>query len=295
MQTPSCSNDSGFGLTGVFLTLIIVSILTLSGWYAWQETHFKNPVSSSEINAHTSNVNLPASPSGRYWIMSTPALDDVVVDSGARNAISNDVIFVPGYGPKKPTQQSSSLHIIQTQSFTSEASLASAVSNKSIESGVKALLYDNEPWPLTPASEQANPLEYYQKAATLAHANGYLLIGTPVSKLDPQIDEQIAPYTDVLDIQSQSLQATVGKYSGHVLQIAHAAHSANGKLIILAGLSTNPPAVPTYEQLINDANSVKGVVQGYWLNIPSPGAACPKCHAPEPQIGIQFLSNLGAN
>lgn len=268
----------------LFVALIIVGLLILAVWYIRQISH-----NSTTDQTKTSL----SSSSGRYWIIETQALNELVVDSSARNALANDTIFVPGNSFKQLVPQTMGLHLVKTESFTSEASLASALSDKVITTGTKAILYDNEDWTLTPVDEQLNPLQYYQKAASLVHAAGYIFIGTPVSKTDTQIDVQIAPYVDVLDIQSQYDQSVATVYASHVLPIAKAARHANSKLIILAGLSTNPSAgIPTYQELVNDASAVNSIVQGYWLNIPSPGTACPKCHLPQPQLGIQFLSSL---
>lgn len=234
------------------------------------------------------------SASGRYWILSVTALNDLVVDSSARNAIANDTIFVPSYSTGRLDPQTAGLHLVPTETFTNEASLASAISGHKIKADTKALLYDNEPWSLTPTNEQSDPLAYYQKASSIAHSAGYIFIATPVSKIDKQIDTRVAPYADVLDIQSQYDQSVSEVYANHVLPIAKAVRQVNKNLIVLAGLSTNPPAgIPTVQQLIDDAQSVSSDTQGYWLNIPSPGQACPKCSLPQPQIGIQFLSGLG--
>jgi hypothetical protein len=250
--------------------------------------------------APTSNPGGPGGPGGlgapsakRYWIIEAPVLNELVASPSVRSALAGDTIFVPDKKAESLSPLAAGLHIVQAESFTSEATLANAIAKKTIPSTTKALLYDNEKWSLTPSDERANPAMYYQRAASLAHAHGYMLIATPG---DPNIGEQIATYVDVLDIQSQQDQAVADSYAGHVLPVAEAARKANGKLIILTGLSTNPAAgVPTSEQLVDDAHAVSGVVQGYWLNVPTPGTACPRCKSAQPQLAVQFLAALGAS
>lgn len=287
----SHKNPDGFSAVELLIILVIIGILGVVGWQVMQ--HHSHGSASSGTNKTQNSQDALTSQSGRFWIMGAPAFNQVVVDAGARQALANDTIYVPGSGSTPLVSQATGLHVVPTESFTNEANLARAIAKKTIKPDTKAILYDNEHWPLTPSNEQANPLLYYQKAAALIHASGYIFIGTPVSKTDPAIDDQIAPYVDVLDIQSQYDQAAMNAYTSHVLPIAQAARKTNAKLIILSGLSTNPPAgIPTVQQLVDDAQAVNSVVQGYWLNIPAPGKACPKCQAPQPQIGIQFLNSL---
>jgi hypothetical protein len=284
-------------LKKLFIAALISTLIVLTGIViaVRADTHsVKRHLIASTSTAPTAAASPTPSTSGRYWIFNSTALDEVVSDASARSTLRNDTLYISGINKKALLAQATGLHIVAVEGFTSEASIATAISNKTIQSGTKAILYDNEPWSLTPAHESADPLSYYQKAATLVHAAGYLFIGTPVSRTNPNIAAQIAPYVDVLDIQAQSDQVTITEYDNHVLPNAQKARAANSKVIILSGLSTNPPAgIPTVNQLLNDAASVSTVVQGYWLNIPMPGPACPECHLPQPQLGISFLDSLG--
>lgn len=287
---------SGFSYIELLIFLTTLSLLIILGFYIKNKEHISQNVKNNSSTSSTLTKNSIIPNAKRYWIMSTTALNELISYPSVRNDLSNDTIFVPTKKSEQLSSTTNGLHIVPVESFTSEPQLANAINSKSINSSIKVLLYDNEDWPLTPVNEQQNLLTYYQKAASLAHKNGYLLIGTPVSKLDPQADVQIAPYVDVLDIQSQYDQSSSITYAGHVLPIAKTARKANPNLIILSGLSTNPPSgIPTARQLVNDAQAVSSIVQGYWLNIPSPGVACPRCNLPQPQIGVQFLRILGAN
>ncbi|HEV2402706.1 MAG TPA: hypothetical protein VGS08_00720 [Candidatus Saccharimonadales bacterium] len=230
----------------------------------------------------------------RYWIMSHTVLDKMSANMSARAALANDILYVTGFSPDQTTPAEQGLHIIPTRDFTSETTFARSISSGAIPSYVKAVLYDNEPWQLTPRNERQNVVFYYQRANEIAHAHRLLLIATPVPS---SYSVQVAPYADVVDVQAQSEQASVSMYVNHIQSRAQGSRRANPRVVVLSGVSTNPTAGdPTPQQLLDIANATfPNTVQGWWLNIPSPGTACPRCHQPRPDIGISFLSQLGPN
>lgn len=215
----------------------------------------------------------------------------MISDSAALHALAGGTVYLlEGSAGSRAANQAAGIHVVETADFTSEATLAAEL--PSLPSGTGAVLYDNEPWPLTPPDEQADPASYYQKAEALVHAAGYVFIATP---LPVTVVPSVAAYADVVDVQAQEAQATPSEYSGWVLPIVQEIRRANPKVIIVSGLSTNPSrGIPTAAQLVDDAHSVAGYVQGFWLNVPNRGPACPRCHQPQPQLGIQFLQLLGA-
>jgi len=242
----------------------------------------------------------PGSISGRSWIMSSRVLNEMVASPAAGAAVASDTLYVLVSSSHALVARTNSLHIVKTAYFTSEATLADAVQGGTLPQGTTALLYDNENWSLTPQAERTDPVRYYQLACNVAHAHGLLLIATPVpSKLSPRI----APFADVLDIQAQEVQASSSEYSGHVLPLAAAVLSANPRVVVLSGLSTNPRAgIPSPGQLVDDAHSVSSAVKGYWLNTPPTPASCAsadnaasdaRCSGPQPAIGEDFLAALG--
>lgn len=235
----------------------------------------------------------------RYWIMSSKVLDEMSNYVQAKEALINDTIYVNYNATSYLSASTVGLNIIKTAYFASEASLSEAILNNQLPAGVKAVLYDNEKWSETPVNEQANPVLYYQKAFTLAHGRGLTLIATPGSS---SLVPQIAQYADIVDIQAQESQSSVSEYDSKVLPIVSAIKAVDPTVIILSGLSTNPHAgIPSPAQLVSDAKSVLGNVQGFWLNIPDKPVGCTasdtggRCLGPQPQIGQQFLAQLGAN
>lgn len=175
----------------------------------------------------------------------------------------------------------------------------------------KGVVYDLEAWSLSPLSEQQNPVASTAAAATLVHQAGLMLIATPatdlVSVLDPGATDKYAAYlslgipaaaqdADVFEIQAQDLEMSTASYASFVTAAAQAARAANPKVLVLAGLSTNPNGQQvTAQDLYAAVEATRGAVNGYWLNIPSAGTYCPNCGAPQPQVAIGLLQMLQQN
>jgi hypothetical protein len=238
------------------------------------------------------NNSIVSHSSPRTWIITNHALNQITVNSKAIAAISNDTIYSPGYNPKNATALERTLHIIPTKTYQSEAKLASDMNSNKIPSYVKAILYDNEPWSLTPSSEKIDPVTYYQQAYNLSHSHNYTFIAAPVPN---SLDPEIAKYADIVDVQAQYAQSSTPTYLSAVSTVIKQAVTANPKAIIMSGISTNPSnGDPTPEQLLDIAHATySGLVKGWWLNIPGQGTACPKCQLPQPETAINFLIMLG--
>ena len=44
--------------------------------------------------------------------------------------------------------------------------------------------------------------------------------------------------------------------------------------------------------LYQDVEETRGIVSGYWLNIPGHSQWCPRCTTPQPEIAVQLLRIL---
>jgi len=172
-----------------------------------------------------------------------------------------------------------------------------------------AVLYDVEDWTLTPKVQQLDPGKYEAEGYKLARARGVVFIAAPaldlVKVLDPDGAGALAPrflsldvigqaarYADVVDIQAQGLEGSA-QYASFVTAAAKQARAANPDVRVLAGLSTNPSGHQIASTVLaGDANAVRGVVDGYWLNIPSAGTACPDCGTARPQTAVPWLRQL---
>jgi hypothetical protein len=194
--------------------------------------------------------------------------------------------------------------------FTSAHRTASTPTlTNSVPPGADTLLYDDEAWPLTPHEQQLDPAKYEAVNHAFAQAHHLTYIATPatdlVTVLDPNgtgtvqdrflrlgIIGDAARNADIVDIQAQGLEGSP-RFADFVTRAAAQARAANPKVIVLAGVSTNPSGHAVAAQtLAADANAVRGAVDGYWLNVPSAGESCPRCGTPQPQVAYPWLKSL---
>jgi len=199
---------------------------------------------------------------------------------------------------------------LPTAGFASYAELKSALDNGKLPKEVKAVLYDNEAWEFTPPEEQHDIAKYEKLAAEAAHSHGLLFIATPATDLtrilSPQVtsghyDEYLrlgiareaAQYADIYEIQAQGSLGTLALYTRFVKAAAAQARAANPKIIVFAGLSTNPSGrLVTAKNLYDAVMATRGDVAGYWLNIPAGGARCPRCGEAKPEVAVELLKML---
>jgi hypothetical protein len=194
--------------------------------------------------------------------------------------------------------------------FSSVAALDDAVSRDQLPAGTRGVLYDPEAWSFTPSAEQRNPVQAAARAAVTAHAHGLRLIVSPALNLtsvlapggseprwrrflDLHLAAEMAKNADIVELQAQSLERETATYTAFVREATAQARSANSRVTVLAGLSTNPPGAPVSSQDLSDViQATRSIVDGYWLNIPGRGTRCPTCNAPQPDIAIQALQGV---
>jgi hypothetical protein len=173
---------------------------------------------------------------------------------------------------------------------------------------ISMILYDPEHWQFTPITEQSAPGVAARTAQALVRKAGLQLIvapGTNLAELTvpgataPSAFIQtgdlgkIAPSANWVDIQAQGQERNSQRYESYVSQAVSQIRSANPSAVIYAGLSTNPSGPPvTAAELLADVSLTSSQVSGYWLNIPNPGASCPSCGQPQPQIGLDVLERV---
>lgn len=242
------------------------------------------------------------------WIFTGQALGQVLRNRAAEQALRGDTIYRIG-GASPPA--SAGVKTILTARFRSYAALNAALQAHSLPHGCHALLLDLEAWSFTPKAEQADPIRYYRVAAQDAHRQHLTLIAAPATDLVTSINPSgfgpydtrvlasrifagIAKVADVVCVQSQTFERDTGRYRRFVAAAAAQARGANAHVVLLAGLSSNPsgPAVST-AQLTAALQAVRHVVTGFWMNIPSPGPACPGCRAAAPQVAAGALEAAG--
>ena len=255
----------------------------------------------------------------------SPASDGAATLAGTTWVIDGQALAELGAGGMSGTQLSelfdnSHTYIVGSSSKTVEsANISDWISRRSttvtdlrpaeFAGGTAAVLYDDEDWSLTPRAQQEDPVKYEAEGYRLARERGIVFIAAPatdlVRVLDPDGSGSVvqrflsldligrsARYADVVDIQAQGLEGSA-QYASFVTAAAAQARSANPDVRVLAGLSTNPSGrAISSAVLIADADSVRGVVDGYWLNIPSAGTACPQCGTARPRTAVPWLEKL---
>jgi hypothetical protein len=201
---------------------------------------------------------------------------------------------------------------IATLSDTSYNGLNQQFTEGKVPASIQAIVYDNEDWQFTPKEEQINYALTIQQVATLVHLHHKLLIATPavdlVQVLDPAyrgnrydrflslgIIRESAAAADIVEIQAQGSEAALPQYVQFVSAAVNQAKSANPKVLVFAGLSTNPNGQRVTGNQLNIAfQATRSIVSGYWLNIPSDQSGyCPRCGPAQPNVAIDFLQQIG--
>ncbi len=257
--------------------------------------------------AQAHGAQAPATPP-RTWIFAGRALAQVTTDPAVRQLLSQGRVFEilqPGQRPL------AGLEVVPTAKFASYRAMAAALTDGSIDPWVKAVLYDNEAWSATPTDEQQAPGSFMAQAAALARRHHLTFLASPALDLTTVLQpggtardqaylrmglaRQAGRVADVVDVQAQSTERDPRTYASLVGQAAGQARQANPAVVVVAGLSTNPAGPPvSSEDLLAAVHATQSAVQGYWVNIPSPGPSCPGCANPRPDLAVGLLRTVAA-
>ena len=212
-----------------------------------------------------------------------------------------------------------------TYTFYGPASKSSsflyALKHNKVPKGTVYVMLDLESWALTPHPEQVNPQAYMREFVTTAQEHGYQAILAPSVDLttgmacaktsDPGWENYLVECSvptmvaragpAVYEVQSQSFEANTstaancGCFEWFVGQAAAQARTVVAGLDVRAGLSTNTSGhVSTGQTLYTDTLNTETAVDGYWLNVPEQGTACPQCvPGGAPQVAVDYLKLLG--
>jgi hypothetical protein len=173
---------------------------------------------------------------------------------------------------------------------------------------ITLILYDPEHWSFTPIAQQSAVGTATRTAASIAHGAGRELIVAPATNLAQKMAPgestadafmqtndlgKVAVSADWVEIQAQGLERNPERYAAYINDALRQIRLANPNAVVYAGLSTNPSGPPVdAAELVEDVRLTSSTVSGYWLNIPSPGTACPRCGQPQPQIALGLLESL---
>jgi hypothetical protein len=242
------------------------------------------------------------------WLFHGPGIEAIAADEQASRLLDGTRPFVMKgrAAPNIPP----TWNAIPFVSFTSFRALKNSIERGTLAPDVKGIMYDNERWKFTPEAEQQAPAQYERLAADLAHSRGLLFLSAPatnlVTALAPEkssrhydtylelgIAADAARYADVVDIQAQGSERNVPFYASFVSRAAAQARQANPKVLVLAGVSTNPSGEQvSAEEILRAISATRDSVDGYWLNIPQPSEYCPRCNDFRPDIAIEVLRRL---
>jgi hypothetical protein len=262
---------------------------------------------SPAAGSPASGASASAGAAGTTWIIDGRALAELGADgmSGAQLSDLFDNSHTYIVGGSGTTNEMANISNWTSRRSTTVTDLRAA----DFTGATAAVLYDDEDWPLTPKAQQEDPAKYEAEGYRLSRERGVVFIAAPamdlVRVLDPggsgsvvqrflslDIIGQAAHDADVVDIQAQGLEGGA-QYATFVAAAARQARAANPDVKVLAGLSTNPSGrAISSTVLAEDADAVRGVVDGYWLNIPSSGTACPRCGTARPQPAVAWLEQL---
>lgn len=175
-----------------------------------------------------------------------------------------------------------------TAIYTSYAAFAADIAAGRLPRPYHAVLYDIEKWGATPFAEQQNPKAYMVRFSELARAHGLLPILAPARDLalvpggscEKRSGENLNEaylrcglagadaHAAALVVQSQVNQNDVPAFRGFLTQAVKQARAGNPQVAVLAQLATAPLGrEASLAELVAAARSVKGLVQGFSLNV----------------------------
>jgi hypothetical protein len=232
------------------------------------------------------------------WVLAASHFNQVVAVSSVRALFSAGTVYEPMTARQSPSPL---VRVIPTADFHSEALLADAIVHHTLPRGVKAVIYDNERFPNTPADEQANIAHYSQLAAALAARAGLQSIcdfiqpdRLPRAERTPVHE---VPDCSIIGLNTvQQSERQVGAYREVVARAVAVIRKVRPDVPIIAGLSANPRGAPvTAAELAADMRATVGLVDGFCLNVPAPGVGCPACHQPNPALMAEALARFAAH
>jgi hypothetical protein len=165
-------------------------------------------------------------------------------------------------------------------------------------------IFDIETWSYTPRAQRKHPDEWIRRAAHLTRIDSNLkVIITPFAKPPStrMIGEDVAAAkcgAYAVDVQSQFINGSPPSFGRFISKAVRVMRRVDHKIIVLAGLATNHPAVQTPAHLAADyRKALAAGVEGFWLNAANWGSRN-KCTAAQggpgcPQVGVAFLVDIG--
>lgn len=240
-------------------------------------------------------VPVPGFPSGLSLLVSAEDAGQLAAAAPglARRIIGGPATLVLGPPPAAAGQAAEPAALPGRASlgavYTSYATFRQDLASRQIPAGVKAVSYDPELWPATPAREQANPVGYMRLFARAARHAGYIVILVPGRDLMlvpgarcgqrphetidtaflrcglPAAAARLAP---VFEAQVAPEEMQPARAAAFAAACARQARAASPHVAVLATLSTVPLGHRvTGGQLARAAAAIQPFVQGFQLNL----------------------------
>jgi len=243
------------------------------------------------------------------WLFASNAAAALASNADVSGLLDSTQPFV--FRGRTPNELPPGWKAVPLRSFKSFDGIRNALEAKALGPDVKGVMYDYENWRFTPAEERQDPARRLKQAADLVHAQGLLFFTAPavdlVTVLAPDGDRKrqdetylrlglaadAARYADVFDVQSQRFERDTERYAKFVRQAAAQARQANPKVMVLAGVSTQPSGQHvTADEILRAIDGTRDVVDGYWFNIPGPSEYSPAVTEFRPDIAVVVLRQL---
>ncbi|MHB8443505.1 MAG: hypothetical protein ACYDAS_04040 [Patescibacteria group bacterium] len=286
----------------ILIVLIAILVYFLYSVFSSKNKQLQNISIVSQNLTSCNNQNGSRSGSrSNDWMITYQNLKNL---SKLNPTITNNIFNSPHtYIMESPLKFQSNPYGTFVAVFQSYQAFKSDLLNNKINANFKGsrggwVLYDNEHWSKTPVIEQQNPVLYEKLFTNLAHQYGYKVILSPSQDLfvesknnsngslylNSGIAKATYNYADIYEIQAQSFEQSRYR-SNHIFTnfVNSVLKQINNTKPIIVGLSVN--RIQNATQLYNDFLSVKGKVQGFWLNVP--GSTTNSLN-----IGIQFLQMI---
>jgi hypothetical protein len=233
----------------------------------------------------------------RTWVLASSSLNNIAsTDKAVAHAAFDTpaayVTALPGAATIVPAGYAA----VPTLNYKSYAKFAADVQAGRIPPEVKAVLYDPEAWDLTPVVEQQGVGYYMAAFAALADNQGLTTIMTPATDLMnawPKAKQETnlhafvrygiagaaaASGAAIVEVQAQAYELDLPTYRAYIEACVMQVVDADPTALFIAGLDRSAiDTTQTADQLFAAANSVRDLVDGFFLNVaqtpPAPGNA----------------------
>lgn len=273
--------------------LVVLAVVTITATVLWRAGRAPEHVQPSKVQ--------------NSWIIFAGAIRKIDRSTNdpslTRELFDNNSTYLVS-----STQTGSFSSAIRTLSYASVSQLPT----EGVFEPVRAILYDPEGWSLTPPEERRFPGIALKTAHSYAVLHHLDLIFTPapnllgrgarssVQRLNALLASGLyrraAKYADVVVIQAQAVERNPKVYAAAVRAAAAQIRVANATTRVFADLSTQPQGHSVPVSTLQAAYDLtKGIVDGYWLNVPGHGPACPTCRTGDPRTAAAFLRWLASS